>query len=61
MATPFFTESTIILSKKYKIKQIPISLPKRYAGSSKMTFADLIIGFFYIFLIFFRNNLSKPK
>lgn len=57
----FFTESTIILSQKYKIKQIPISLPKRYAGSSKMRFTDLIIGFFYIFFVFFKNKLNKLK
>ena len=54
----FFTESTIILSQKYKVNQIPISLPKRYAGSSKMKFADLVIGFFYILLIYFRNNFK---
>lgn len=50
----FFTESTIILSKKYKIDQIPILLPKRYAGSSKMNFADILLGFFSIMLIYFK-------
>ena len=50
----FFTESTIILSKKYKIDQIPILLPKRYAGSSKMNFVDILLGFFYIMLIYFK-------
>lgn len=53
----FFTESTIILSKKYKISQIPILLPKRYAGSSKMKFLDILLGFLYIIMISFRKNI----
>ena len=51
----FFTESTIILNKFYKIDQIPILLPKRYSGYSKMKLTDVVFGFFYIILLYFKN------
>ena len=52
----FFTESTITLNKKYKIGQIPILLPKRYSGRSKMRLIDLIVGFLNIFFLFFKKK-----
>ena len=58
---PFFTESTIILAKAYKVNQIPILLPKRYAGSSKMRFIDIVLGFFYILFVYFRIHLFYYK
>ena len=52
----FFTESTILLNKRYKIDQIPILLPKRYSGYSKMKLSDLIFGFFYIIFLYIKNS-----
>lgn len=52
----FFTESTLALDKKYKIGQIPILLPKRYSGFSKMRLIDLVAGFLNIFFLFFKKN-----
>ena len=57
----FFTESTIIINKIYKVSQIPVLLPKRYAGSSKMTFTNIIFGFFNIFYIYLRIHLFNQK
>lgn len=51
----FFTESTVILNKFYKIDQIPILLPKRYSGYSKMKLTDVVFGFFYIILLYFKS------
>lgn len=51
----FFTESTVILNKFYKIDQIPILLPKRYSGYSKMKLTDVVFGFFYIIFLYFKN------
>ena len=56
----FFTESTIILEKNgYLIKQIPIMLPKRFSGSSKMKITDLINGFFYMIYLFTKKLISN--
>ena len=57
----FFTESTIIINKIYNVSQIPVLLPKRYAGSSKMTFTNIIFGFFNIFYIYLRIHLFNQK
>jgi len=57
----FFTESTIIINNLYKISQIPILLPKRYAGSSKMRFIDILFGFFNILYIYFKIHLFNQK
>jgi len=51
----FFTESTVILNNIYKIEQIPILLPKRYGGYSKMKLTDVVFGFFYIIFLYFKN------
>lgn len=51
----FFTESTVTLNKLYKIDQIPILLPKRYSGYSKMKLTDVVFGFFYIIFLYFKN------
>ena len=52
----FFTESTIILNNLYKIGQIPILLPKRYSGYSKMKFRDIVIGFFNILFLYLKKK-----
>jgi dolichol-phosphate mannosyltransferase len=54
----FFWESIFILErKKYKIAEIPIILPNRTLGSSKMRFADVFYGIFYLFKIFIFHKL----
>ena len=57
----FFTESTIIMNRIYKVAQIPILLPKRYAGSSKMRLIDIFFGFFSIFYIYFKIHFLNKK
>ena len=53
----FFWESIFILSKKYKIREIPIKLPGRLSGSSKMRFVDIFSAVIYLLKIFFRKRL----
>jgi dolichol-phosphate mannosyltransferase len=51
----FFFESLFILSlNKYKIKEIPIDLPARTYGESKMTFKDVAKSFFVLWGISLR-------
>ncbi len=53
----FFWESIFILNNKnYKIFEIPIDLPARLAGVSKMQFKDIFSALFYLLLFFFRKN-----
>jgi len=53
----FFWESIFILNKKnYKIFEIPIDLPARLAGVSKMQFKDIFSALFYLLVFFFRKN-----
>ena len=51
----FFWESTYILSKKYRIKEVPITLPYIKIGVSKMKFKDVLYAFF--FTIFFNQKI----
>ena len=54
----FFWESIFILSKKkYLIHEIPIILPNRSFGSSKMKIKDIINALIYIFII----SMNKSK
>lgn len=53
----FFWESIFFLSKKYNIAEIPISLPGRISGSSKMRLKDIIFALFYLIFIFFRHRV----
>ncbi len=53
----FFWESIFILSKKYEIREIPIKLPGRLSGSSKMRFIDIISAVIYLLKIFFKKRL----
>lgn len=51
----FFWESLYLLNKKkYTIKEIPIFLPYRKVGSSKMTFRDIFGSLLYLFKYFFK-------
>ena len=52
----FFWESLYLLNKKkYSIKEIPIYLPYRKVGSSKMTMRDIIGSLFYLFKYSIKN------
>lgn len=53
----FFWESMFFLSKKYSISEIPISLPARVAGSSKMRIKDIIFALYYLFVIFIKHKI----
>ena len=58
----FFWESIFILSLKYKIKEIPISLPARKAGVSKMRIKDIISAILYLFYFsFIKRFFIKVK
>ena len=51
----FFWESIFILSKKYKIKEIPIKLPGRLSGASKMKIKDILSAFFYLIKVYIKK------
>ena len=53
----FFWESIFLLDKKkYKISEIPIYLPGRLMGKSKMKFSDILDALLYLFKIYFKNR-----
>ena len=52
----FFWESLFILhKKKYSIKEIPVTLHKRYLGSSKMTINDIKQALLYLLEIYIKK------
>ena len=52
----FFWESIYILHhKQYKIHEIPIKLPGRSTGTSKMRIRDIVYSLIYLFFIYFKN------
>ena len=54
----FFWQSTFIKEKKkYKISEIPINLPARVIGSSKMKLKDLIIGTLNLIKFFIKYKI----
>ena len=56
----YFWESIFILhKKKYSITQIPIHLPYRIVGSSKMTVKDVITSVSYLMIVCLKNILGK--
>ena len=53
----FFWESMyIIYNKNYSIKEIPIYLPYRSFGSSKMKFKDIFSALIYLIYISLKNK-----
>ena len=54
-------ESTFLLEKKYNISEIPIKLPTRSMGSSKMRFKDITNGFIYLLIIFIKYRIKFSK
>ena len=57
MRATLFWESIFILSKKYEIREIPIKLPGRLSGSSKMRFIDIFSAVIYLLKVFFKKRL----
>ena len=52
----YFWESIFILhKKKYRIGQIPIHLPFRIYGSSKMNIKDIFFSIYYLILVFIKK------
>jgi dolichol-phosphate mannosyltransferase len=52
----FLWESIFILhKKKYKISEIPIILPSRASGTSKMGLKDIFYSVMYLIYIYFKN------
>ena len=57
MVLTFIWESIFILyKKKYSIHEIPIELPYRSVGSSKMRIGDIINALVYIFIISMKKS-----
>jgi hypothetical protein len=56
----YFWESLFILyKKKYKILQIPIQLPYRNVGSSKMQIKDVIFSLYYLLIVFVKKIFGQ--
>ena len=56
----YFWESVFILHrKKYRITQIPINLPFRIYGSSKMLMKDIFCSIYYLMIVFLKKILGK--
>ena len=56
----YFWESIFILHrKKYRITQIPIHLPFRIYGSSKMRIKDIFFSIYYLMIVFLKKILGK--
>ena len=56
----YFWESLFILyKKKYKISQIPIQLPYRKLGSSKMQIKDMIFSLYYLMIVFVKKIFGQ--
>lgn len=58
----FFWESLFILKEKsYTVYEIPINLPYRKNGSSKITIKDIVGSLFLIFYFFIKRCLGRFK
>ena len=56
----YFWESIFILhKKKYRITQIPVQLPYRKIGSSKMSIKDIFFSIYYLMIVFLKKILGK--
>ena len=54
----FFWESTFILNEKYNINEIPIDLPARLAGASKMQIKDIFSAIYYLVTFYIKKSLN---
>ncbi|MDX2188973.1 MAG: glycosyltransferase [Bacteroidota bacterium] len=58
----FFFESLFIISfNKFKIKEIPIDLPSRTYGNSKMEIKDVIKSLKYLYLLLMRKYFNRQS
>ena len=58
----FFFESLLIFHlNKVKIKEVPIKLPKRTYGSSKMSFKDIYMGVSFLFKMYVRKTFHSKR
>ena len=56
----FFWESIFILhKKKYRITEIPIQMPYRIVGSSKMSIKDIFFAVYYLMIVFLKKILGQ--
>jgi dolichol-phosphate mannosyltransferase len=56
----YFWESIFILhKKKYRIGQVPVQLPFRKIGSSKMNMKDIFFSIYYLMIVFLKKILGK--
>ena len=56
----YFWESIFILhQKKYKIIQLPVPLPFRQVGKSKISFKDIFFAIYYLFIVFLKKIHGK--
>ena len=56
----YFWESIFILHrKKYRITHIPIHLPFRIYGSSKMRIIDIFFSIYYLMIVFLKKIFGK--
>jgi len=56
----YFWESIFVLhKKKYRISQIPVQLPYRKIGSSKMSIKDIFFSIYYLIIVFLKKILGK--
>jgi dolichol-phosphate mannosyltransferase len=56
----YLWESIFILhKKKYRIGQIPIHLPFRNYGSSKMVMKDILFSIYYLIIVFLKKILGQ--
>ena len=54
----FFWESLYLLNKKYSIKEIPVYLPYRKVGNSKMTIKDIVGSLLYLLKYFLKKIIT---
>jgi dolichol-phosphate mannosyltransferase len=57
----FFESLTILNLNKYRIKEIPIALPSRTYGHSKLRFRDMVHALVFMLTIFWNIQFNKQK
>ena len=58
----FLFESLYVLNlNRFLIKEVPIILPARTYGHSKMTFKDVICTIYYLVRIYLTNIVNRKK
>ena len=56
----YFWESIFILhKKKYRIGQVPVQLPYRKIGSSKMAMKDIFFSIYYLLIVFLKKIFGQ--